>query len=368
MKQVISKSSPGKLKPVTQALTWIGLSLVLPTLAFAESTNTSATNTSNAVSPSNTELVISNLQQPLLFTGQISSSKQQLVSAPMTDRWQIQVQWMAEEGTIAKQGDLIVLFDAGSVKNQIQQNQEQLASQRLQLEKQTVALKQAVVVAEGKLAIAMLEVEKAEIEATIQSSDVSNYDKGRYKLALEKALVQKIKAEEELKVKQKEQWVGLEKQKIEITKIEETLAQLERTLERTTVKAQIEGQVSYMMHPWMRTKITAGTTVQQSMQVMLVQGSGDYLVKAWIHEIDVNKVSEGQAATVSLDAYQGQAFEATIVKVASQSEAKTEWSDSNYHEVQLKFTQQPSLNLLPGMSARVMVELDSDVARQESVQ
>lgn len=304
---------------------------------------------------------------PLLFTGQISSTAQQLVSAPMTDRWQIQVQWMAEEGSIAKPGDLIVLFDAGSVKNQIQQNKEQLASQKLLLEKQTVALRQAVVVAEGKLEIAKLEVEKAQIEAGIQSTDVSNYDKGRYKLALERALVEKIKAEEELKVKQQEQWVGLEKQKIEITKIEETLAQLERTLNRTTVKAQIEGQVSYMMHPWMRTKITAGTTVQQSMKVMLVQGSGDYLVKGWIHEIDVNKITEGQTANVSLDAYQGKTFDATIVSIASQSEAKVEWSDSNYHEVQLKFNQQPDLNLLPGMSARVMVDNRAEVAKQEEV-
>jgi hypothetical protein len=290
-------------------------------------------------------------QGELLFTGEIASADEQIIAAPMTDSWQVQIQWMHDEGTIVNKGELAVLFEAGSIKNQIQQNEERLAAQQLVLKKRTNELKQAVVEAEGRLNVAKLQVEQAQIEASITSKDIPKYDQGKYKLALERALVEKIKAQENLKVTQQNYQVGVEKQKIEMTKIEESLLEMKTKLARTSVKAQL----TYMMHPWQRMKITAGSTVQQSMKVAKIQGAGGYQVKGWLHEIDVNKVKVGDTANISLDAHLGKSFEATIVSVASQSEPKPEWSESHYHEVLLSFNQQPTVKLLPGMSTRVQM-------------
>ena len=133
---------------------------------------------------------------PILITGQITSAKQQVITAPKTSRWQIQVQWMLEEGKVAQVGDLVTVFDSGSIQTQIQQDEERLESELLVLEKQTLDLEQAVIEAKGNLDVAILEVEKARIEAEITSAEVSKYDKGQYQVTLERALFNKIKAEQ----------------------------------------------------------------------------------------------------------------------------------------------------------------------------
>ncbi|MDA8622273.1 HlyD family efflux transporter periplasmic adaptor subunit [Psychrosphaera sp.] len=298
--------------------------------------------------------------ESVLITGEIASLEKQIVSAPRTDRWQIQIQWMFEEGKIANKGDLIAVFDSGSIKSQIKQSEEQLSSEKLLLKKKELDLEQAVTDAESALAIAELEVEKARIEADITSTDVSKYDKGRYQIALERALLNKIKAEQALIVKKKEQEVEIAKQKISIIKIEERLAYQRQTLKRASVRAEITGQVTHMMHPWHGEKITAGTMLQQSMKAMLVQGKGGYQVQAWVHEIDVNKVKAGSAASLKLDAFPKQNFEGVVQSVASQSEQIANWSNSSYHRIYLKFKQQPNIELLPGMSVQVVVEGEAD--------
>ena len=45
----------------------------------------------------------------LIVTGKVTSSNVQVVSAPRTDRWNIQIQWMVDEGSIVEPGDTIAL-------------------------------------------------------------------------------------------------------------------------------------------------------------------------------------------------------------------------------------------------------------------
>lgn len=301
-------------------------------------------------------LSFSVVAEPLLITGQISSTEQQVVTAPKLERWQIQVQWLLEEGAIAQEGDLIAVFDSGSIKAQIKQNEESLSSAKLLLKQTEVKLQQEVNKAKADLEVAKLEVERAQIEASISSIEVSEYDKGQYQLALERAIFNKVKAEQAFKVKQGEYSAGTEKQKIEIIKIEEELAYKKLTLERVSVKAKFSGQVSHAYHPWNGDKITAGTMVQQAMKVITLDGKDNYQVIAWVHELDVTGLKAGAKLDLTLDAYPNKSYSGEVMSVASQSEKKESWGASSYHLVKIKFDQQPSHKLLPGMSVRVVID------------
>jgi multidrug resistance efflux pump len=295
---------------------------------------------------------------PVLITGKITSAKQQIITAPKTTRWQIQVQWMLEEGKVAEKGDLVTVFDSGSIETQIQQDEERLESELLVLEKQKLDFQQAVIEAKGSLNVALLEVEKARIEASITSAEVSQYDKGQYQVTLERALFNKIKAEQTYEVKKQEQITELEKQNIEILKLKENIDYQKKMLDKIAVKAQFSGPVTHMMHPWNGEKIAPGTTVQASMSVMLVQGQGSFEVEAWLHEIDANKVKVGDKAILTLDAFSAENHNGRVTSLTSQTEKKAQWSDSSYYLVKISFDKQPEQTLLPGMSVRVLVNKD----------
>jgi multidrug efflux pump subunit AcrA (membrane-fusion protein) len=55
------------------------------------------------------------------LTGIIVSAQSQVVSAPKGSNWRVQVQWMASEGEIVQAGDLIAVFDSGSIQTDLDQ-------------------------------------------------------------------------------------------------------------------------------------------------------------------------------------------------------------------------------------------------------
>lgn len=296
-----------------------------------------------------------NTRGALIVTGKVSSSNVQVVSAPRTDRWNIQIQWMVDEGSIVQPGDTIAVFDSGSVDAQLEQNEDALNTQKLELESKQVELNQAVADARSAVKIADLEVEKARIEAEIESNDVSEYDKGQYKLALERSLVEQFKANQALEQKLIERDNTLQKQQIEITKLEENIDYQRYQLTRLKVQSTITGVVSHMYHPWTNEKITAGTSLQAAMKVMEVQDIEGFKIDAWVHEIDADRVDVGQQAIVSLDAYPGIQYAATVTNEVSQPEKKAGWGDSAYYQIELSFSDMPAKKLLPGMSVRVVL-------------
>lgn len=293
---------------------------------------------------------------PLLITGKITSNNIQTVTAPRTDRWNIQIQWMIDEGSIVSPGTVIAIFDSGSVAAQLEQNEDTLAAQKLELDNMALTQKQLIDDAQSDLNIAILEVEKARIEASITSNDVSDYDKGRYKLTLERALVDKFKAEQALQKAINERENKLKKQRIEITKLEENIAYQRYQLSRLQVKATINGVVSYLYHPWNNEKITPGTSLQATMKAMEVQDIEGFQIDAWVHEADADRISVNQTAHITLDAYPTEKYRATVQQKVSQPEKKAGWGNSAYYQLTLSFLQQPKQKLLPGMSVRVVFD------------
>ncbi|WP_416305957.1 HlyD family secretion protein [Neptunicella sp. SCSIO 80796] len=293
----------------------------------------------------------------LLLTGVVSSAKSQIVTAPRTDRWQVQIQWLAEEGKVVQKGDLITVFDGGGIQSQLEQNEESLETQKLQLVKTEMDLNQSVVEAEGKLKLAVITVKKTRIEANIPDGEVSNYEKGKYQIAYERALMEKIKAEEELKLAQAARDVGIQKQKIEIIKLQENIDYQRSQLDKLSVVAEVSGPVTHMMHPWNSQKIAAGTNVEASWKVLAVQAQSSYQVSTWVHEIDAVKlVPDDVSLTLTLDAYPDEHYPGHIINMSSQAEQKQQWSDSAYYHLEIGFDAKLKHPIFPGMSVRVHVD------------
>ncbi|MBC3767374.1 HlyD family secretion protein [Neptunicella marina] len=295
--------------------------------------------------------------ESLLLTGVVSSSNSQVVTAPRTDRWQVQIQWLADEGKIVNVGDLVAVFDGGGIQSQLEQNEENLNTQKLQLIKTEMDLNQAVVEAEGALKLATIMVEKTRIEASIPDGEVSDYEKGKYRIAYERAIADKVKAEEKVKLKRAERDIGINKQQLELIKLQESIDYQKSQLGKLSVEAQVRGPVTHMLHPWNGEKIAAGTNVQASWNIVSVQAEQGYQVTAWIHEIDAVKLNAKNSQIIlSLDAYPNETYQGHIVSQSRQAEQKPQWSDSAYYQLDIAFDQLPKHDIFPGMSVRVQIQ------------
>lgn len=133
-------------------------------------------------------------------------------------------------------------------------------------------------------------------------------------------------------------------------KVELALAQLERTIVRAPFDgtvAEINGEIGEVVTP-------SPVGVATLPAVDLIDNSCIF-VTAPIDEVDAPNIRAGMKATISLDAFRGQAFPATVRRVAPyvldlEKQARTVDIEAEFDE--------PSDNLLPGYSADVEVMLD----------
>lgn len=290
---------------------------------------------------------------PLLLTGKIGSAEKQIVTAPKSNRWQIQIQWLEEEGKVVNKGDLIAVFDGSLIQSQLEVNIERLETVSLELIQTRMELQQQQVEAQGELEVAKLRVQKAEIEAAVPDGQVSNFDKGQFELNFKRSLMEQVKAQQKLALAQEALNTGVEKRQIEIRKIEEEIAFQKRQLDTMSVVAQYSGPITYANHPWSGDKLAAGINVQAAWNIVTVQATNSFQIETWVHEIDVDDVKQHHRVELVLDAYPGKTFTGRLESISTQSEKQPQWSSSVYYPIVYTFEQEPQVTLLPGMSVRL---------------
>ncbi len=293
---------------------------------------------------------------PLILSGKVSSSAKQTVVAPRGSSWNIQLQWAAEEGQIVTKGDPVVVFDGATEQARLEQNQERLETLLLEYKQLDMRLKQTLTEAQGRYQVAKMQVAKAQIEVSVDSSTLSDYQKGQNQMVLERALLEQIQAQEAMKTAEKQLVSGLEKKNLDILKVRDDIQYYEKLLTKFNVLAQHTGPVSYAIHPWYGTKITSGMNVQPSWKILDLQATSAYQIESFVHEIDALALKEGDRVTIKFDAFAGETFTGTIADVGSQAENKPQLSNATYFPVIITFDTLPDRTLFPGMSVRIIKE------------
>lgn len=291
----------------------------------------------------------------LILTGKIGSANKQIVTAPKNPRSLIQIQWLAEDGSLVNKGDLIATFDGSNLQTEIDSLNERIETIELELKQAEITLSQNLLEAEGNVAVAKMRVEQAKIEANVPTGQVSDFDKGKFQLELQRQYFELFKAEEALTLAQQELDSGVGRISLELTQLVERLDYNQAQLSRMSVIAQYTGPVNYALHPWRGEKIDAGINIRSSWQVLDVQAIENFQIESWVHEIDESKLVEGANVDVFFDAYPQKSYSATLIKKSTQIEKKEQLSNSNYYPLIFNFNDIPAFDLLPGMSVRIKV-------------
>ncbi|EJI84491.1 multidrug resistance efflux pump [Alishewanella aestuarii B11] len=273
---------------------------------------------------------------PLLLTGSLVSEYRQNIVAPMSDTWRIQVQWLKPENEAVQAGDLVAVFDAGTIQANIERLKTSLISaqeQYKQLESQH-ALK--VLEAEYELERRQLLLEKADIDAAVPKTNLSLYDYENNQLTQQRARTELKKAQETLVTARQEQQNALYKQQLVIEKTAAELAEAEQNLSKMSVYAERDGAISYSLHPWYRTKLFAGVTAQPGWLIAEVTEQQGLYVEAWVHEVDVGRLRQASQISARFDIAPEQQFALQLQELAGQGEKRQAWGNALYYRA--KFT------------------------------
>lgn len=273
---------------------------------------------------------------PLLLTGSLVSEYRQNIVAPMSDTWRIQVQWLKPEAEAVKAGELVAVFDAGTIQANIERLKNQLISTQEQLKQLESQHALQVMEAEFELERRQLLLEKADIDAAVPKDNLSLYDYENNQLLQQRATTELKKARETLATAKQEQETALFKQQLQIEKTAAELTEAEQNLIKMSVYAERDGAISYSLHPWYRTKLFAGVTAQPGWLIAEVTELNGLYVEAWVHEVDVARLQQATAISARFDIAPEQQFPVILQQLAGQGEKRQAWGNALYYRA--KFT------------------------------
>ncbi len=156
---------------------------------------------------------------------------------------------------------------------------------------------------------------------------------------------------------------SLDKAKTKLDKLRDSLVETQEELEKMVLAAPCPGYVIYgdPKNPWNRDDIKVGGRTWSGQTMLTIPDLRVMQVKLSVHEADVNKLSEGNPATVTMDTYPGLAISGTVTKIASIAGSDDSWrrgSDVKTFAVEVTLEASAEVELKPGVSAKAEIFID----------
>jgi HlyD family secretion protein len=255
----------------------------------------------------------------------------------------------ADYNSPVKKGQIIARIDPESFALRVNQSMADVESARATVltQRANVAALQAEV-SRAKVNLADAERDYKRNEMLVEKNFVSAAVRDKSQAVFEAAREQVKTAQAQLAVgdAQVRNVEALVKQR------EAQLAQAKVDLERTTIRAPVDGIV-------VKKSVEPGQTVAASLQApelfVIAQDLREMQVETSIDEAEVGRVAVGQSATFTVDSFPGRNFRGTVSQV--RKAALVVQNVVTYTAVIT--TSNPDLSLFPGMTANVRIVVDT---------
>lgn len=156
-------------------------------------------------------------------------------------------------------------------------------------------------------------------------------------------------AEDRLKNSNRDNEMTIQKQKIELARIE--VEKLEKELENYTIKSPITGTI-------VDTNISESGIIKSHVSLISIQDLDHLEIILDINEYDASKIEEGDPVVITGDSFEGKVYEGEIKYVGSIAKP-SEQSQSNENVVEIKVgISNNDESLKPGFSAKVDILTD----------
>ncbi|BDM64749.1 hypothetical protein NFHSH190041_22010 [Shewanella sp. NFH-SH190041] len=259
------------------------------------------------------------------------------------------------EGQIASVGQTVVIFDKSQINSQIEQLEAEV--QRVKAQRQSLKNELDVQVLQAGFNVKQAEIEqqKAQLDADIPAKYIATKKYADNQFNLYRAQTASDKARQALAENIARRHAALAQLALDRQEAELKLHRAFAELDSLTLRAGVAGPVLYGVNDNTGRKIAVGDTVQIGRPVAHIPAMDSLQIKAWVNEVDVDKLATGNNALIRLDADLARQVSASVSQIGQQARRKNGWGQGYWFEITLTLQSQ-DLTLQPGMSVQIQLE------------
>jgi multidrug resistance efflux pump len=305
------------------------------------------------------EFIVSIVQK-----GEILAKNSETISVPEDVHVNnIQIVYLATEGSRIKKGDILVMFDTSELDTRIEDREAQVVSAKEELEKlkasqasQMSSLMSSLEVTKNNYELSKIRLQQMQFEAETK--------KQMEDLNFKNAEISLKRQEETIKNQKIINGVDFKNAQLRINRQEMFLKQAKDEREKLIIRAPMDGLVVYKenFRSTTREKFKVGDTPVRRMPLIELPDLSVMQVKTSINEIDIRKVERGQKAVIRLDAVQNAVFTGIITDIAYLARRERS-SNVKVFDVIITIDGGENQLLKPGMSSTVEIiteKIDSE--------
>jgi multidrug resistance efflux pump len=294
----------------------------------------------------------------LLLSGELRAARALPVVVPPSPSFEVQIRWLAEDGSRVAAGEPVVEFDNTSLLAKLEE--QRLAADTGAADLARIEAQARADQADKEFAVeqARTDLAKARIAAAVLAELLPRREYQDRQLKLQQADGALGKAIEDLKAQRAKAAADVGVQRIVLDQARRDVAVATAAIHDLTLRAQRDSLVVVSEHPMEGRKYQAGDNVWTGMTVATLPETSSMMVDAALSDVDDGRVAPGMPATCVLDAYPGSRYRGRVVEVAgvARESRRTALLRAIAVSIALDPVAAPAAaRLRPGMSARVEI-------------
>jgi len=294
-------------------------------------------------------------RERILLSGELAAERGDPLTVPKTEVWQLQIRWIAEDGSRVKAGDPVVEFDNSQFASELEEKRLNASNADSDLDRVQAETRTTLAEKQFEVDKAQSEVEKARIAADIPKDLLSLREYQERQIALKRAETALIKARDELAAQKKGTTTDVQVQKISLEKSQRQIRNAEESIAALTLRAPRNGMVLVGDHPWEGRKLQEGDSSFVGMTVASLPDLDSMIVEANLSDVDDGRIAPGMKVVCFLDAFPDRTFRGRVVDISPVARESRRSPLLRAFPVRIALDQVDTQRMRPGMSVRVEV-------------
>jgi len=294
--------------------------------------------------------------QRVTAEGVLAAEKVTTVNVPTQVERSVRLAWIAEDGSVVEQDQLVARFDSGEMLRQMEEGEGERLSSNHQSTKARVDGDINVAAADTAYQVASIDL------ALAQAFDKQDGEIYSRQEMLEDVIDEELAVERQGHAIAKRQMQGrLAQAELDLLDIDRRQAQnkidlAQRGLEALEVHAPHAGILT-LKRNWRGDPPQVGSELWKGQPLAEIPDLESMKAEVFVLEADAGGLEVGRVATVVIEAHPEHSFEAEIGRVDSVAQPRHRGSPVQYFGVELKLSQTDSRIMKPGQRVRATLHL-----------